>query len=48
VGDSVEEILSAFEGRPHELIPLLQVVQEREGYLSEDSMRRIARHARVP
>jgi len=48
VGDSVEEILSAFEGRPHELIPLLQAVQEREGFLSEDAMRRIARHARVP
>ncbi len=45
---SIEEILSSFEGRPHQLIPILQAVQEQEGFLSSDAMRRISRHARVP
>lgn len=48
MGESVEVILSGFAGRPHELIPILQAVQEEEGFLSEDAMRRIARHACVP
>lgn len=46
--ESVEKILASFEGRPDELIPILQAVQEQEGYLSEDAMRAIARRARVP
>ena len=45
--ESVEKILATFEGRPDELIPILQAVQEEEGFLSSDAMRRIARHARV-
>jgi len=48
MGESVEEILSAFEGRPDELIPILQAVQEQEGFLPDDIMRQIARRARVP
>ncbi len=48
MSESVEEILSGFEGKPHELIPMLQAVQEVQGFLSDDAMRQIARRARVP
>lgn len=41
-------ILSSYEGRRHELIPILQQVQREFGYLQEEAMRRIARFAGVP
>ena len=44
----LQEVLSGFHGSADELIPILQAVQEEQGYLAEDAMRAIARHARVP
>ena len=45
----VDEILKGHPGsqRDH-LIPILQEVQERLGYLSEDAVVRIGRHMRIP
>lgn len=45
---SLDPVLSAFERRPDSLIPLLQAVQERFGYLPPESLATVARHARVP
>lgn len=39
---------SLFSGRQEELIPLLQTVQRDEGFISDDSMQRIADFAGVP
>lgn len=39
---------SLFSGRQEELIPLLQKVQRDEGFISDDSMQRIADFAGVP
>ena len=41
-------ILSSFEGKRHELIPVLQRVQREFGYLREDAMHEIARFVGVP
>lgn len=41
-------VLSSFEGREHELIPVLQAVQGEFGYLPEPSMAGIAEFLRVP
>ena len=41
-------ILSRYEGRGHELIPILQQVQREFGYLHEEAMLGIARFVRVP
>ena len=40
--------MSSFEGRRDELIPILQRVQEKAGFLPENAMFRIARFAHVP
>ena len=40
--------LSSFSGKQEELIPLLQKVQRDEGFISDDSMHRIADFAGVP
>ncbi len=37
-----------FEGKPEELIPILQMVQRSLGYLPEESLLEIARFIRVP
>lgn len=44
----LDDVLSSFEGRRDELIPILQCVQEKFGYLPENAMFEIARFARVP
>lgn len=44
---SLSEILSAYEGTPGELIPILQKVQAELGYLSEEAMNKIAEFCRV-
>jgi NADH-quinone oxidoreductase subunit E len=44
----LSEILSSFEGKKEELIPILQRVQERYGYLPEDIMKKIARFLGLP
>lgn len=46
--DCLDEVLSSFQGRQDELIPILQQVQERFGYLPEQTMFDIARFTRVP
>jgi len=45
--DTLKEIFSKFQGSEEELIPLLQGVQDRLGYLPEESMKAIARFAEV-
>lgn len=47
--NKIKEIdFSSFEGKPEELIPLLQYVQRNEGYISDSSMRRIADFTGAP
>lgn len=45
---SVDEILCDFKGGPDELIPALQAVQNRLGWLSGTTIRRLADHFRLP
>ena len=45
---TVDKVLSRFKGERAELIPALQAVQKRIGYLPEHALRRVARHFRVP
>ncbi len=44
----IKKALSGFEGTGDELIPLLQRAQREFGYLSKDSMQRIAKFTRLP
>jgi len=46
--ECLEEIFSAYKGGEDELIPILQDVQTRLGYLPENAMRAIAAFTRVP
>lgn len=46
--DRLIAVLRPFEGRKDELIPILQQVQAEFGFLSEQSMREVARFAGVP
>jgi NADH-quinone oxidoreductase subunit E len=46
--EKLAEILTAFERREHELIPVLQRVQEELGYLPREAMLEIARFLRIP
>jgi NADH-quinone oxidoreductase subunit E len=46
--ECLEEVFSAYHGGEDELIPILQDVQARFGYLPEDAMRAIAEFTRVP
>jgi NADH-quinone oxidoreductase subunit E len=48
MSEGLKEVLSAYEGKRDELIPILQKVQETYGYLPEESIGAIARFARVP
>ncbi len=45
---NLSEVFSEFKGRTEELIPVLQKVQEVEGYLSEASMVDIAKFLKLP
>ncbi|MFW6107816.1 MAG: NAD(P)H-dependent oxidoreductase subunit E [bacterium] len=45
---SVDEILREFKGQPDELIPALQAAQNRLGWLSGATIRRLADHFRLP
>ena len=42
------EAFSSFEGKEEELIPILQKVQNILGFLSDDSLKEIAKFTRVP
>lgn len=44
----LNSILSSYQGKKEELIPILQQVQEEIGYLPEQAMLEIARFTRVP
>ena len=47
--NAVDHILEAKAGAGRDqLIPLLQAIQEEEGYLSEDSVVKVGRHLRMP
>jgi len=46
--ESVQAILSRFEGKRDEIIPILQAVQDTLSYIPEDSMSAIARFTGVP
>jgi NADH-quinone oxidoreductase subunit E len=48
VGDQVAEILKPYKGERSELIPILQRVQEKLGYLPKESMAQIARFLGMP
>jgi NADH-quinone oxidoreductase subunit E len=45
---SLQTILSEFDGKEEEIIPILQRVQAAYSYLPEQSVRQIARFTRVP
>lgn len=45
--EAAVSVLDEFSGTRDELIPILQKVQDAEGYLSEDSIRLISRKLRV-
>jgi NADH-quinone oxidoreductase subunit E len=46
--DTLNNILSMYNRNQAEIIPILQKVQDTYGYLSEDSMRVIAKYVNVP
>jgi NADH-quinone oxidoreductase subunit E len=46
--ERLSRILSSYEGKAEELIPVLQDVQEAYSYLPEEAMLEIARFTRVP
>ncbi|MBN2325439.1 MAG: NADH-quinone oxidoreductase subunit NuoE [Spirochaetes bacterium] len=45
---TLKNVFDSFQGKKEELIPILQKVQERYGYLPEDAMLEVSRFARVP
>ncbi len=48
IDSQMNEILTHFKGEKGELIPILQQVQQRFGYLPEQAMKRIAEFVHVP
>lgn len=46
--ECLDSIFSSYRGKQEELIPLLQEVQQKFGYLPDNAMLAIARFARVP
>ena len=46
--ERLNAILACYEGRRHELIPILQQVQREFGYLDDEAMRRVARFVGMP
>jgi NADH-quinone oxidoreductase subunit E len=45
--DTLEDVMQGLSGGPADLVPVLQKVQEAEGYLSADAIRRISRRLKV-
>ena len=45
---ALDKVLSGFEREPAELIPALQAVQKRLGYLPHEALQRVAQHCRLP
>jgi len=48
VEECLNEILSSYEGREDELIPILQQVQQTFRYVPEPAMKRVAKFLRLP
>lgn len=48
MNENMETDFRSFEGKPEELIPLLQQVQREKGYLSDESMQSIAGFTGLP
>ena len=48
IEERLSEILSFYQGREDELIPILQQVQQAFGYLPEPAMKRIAKFLKLP
>ena len=48
IEERLNEILSSYQGKEDELIPILQQVQQVFGYLPESAMKRIARFLKLP
>ena len=46
--ERLNEILSSYQGKKEELIPILQQVQQVFGYLPEPAMKRIAKFLKLP
>ena len=46
--EELQAILSEFDGKQEEIIPILQKVQNAYSYLPEDSMKKVARFMHVP
>lgn len=46
--DRLSELLSSYEGRSTELIPILQRIQEEFSYLPEEYMHRVAKFLKIP
>ena len=44
VGEQLDELLSAYSGEKGNLIPILQEVQEKFGYLPREAMKKVAKH----
>ncbi|MCF8297201.1 MAG: NADH-quinone oxidoreductase subunit NuoE [Saprospiraceae bacterium] len=44
----INEVLCKYEGKPDNLIPLLQQVQSEYGYLPEETLLKVAEYAQVP
>ena len=48
IEEQVNGILSSYEGKEDELIPILQEIQQAFGYLPEPAMKRVARFLKLP
>ena len=48
IEERLSEILSSYQGREDELIPILQQVQQEFGYLPEPGIKQVARFLRLP
>ncbi|MCJ7806172.1 MAG: NADH-quinone oxidoreductase subunit NuoE [Clostridia bacterium] len=46
--EQLENVFASYKGEKSELIPVLQDVQEKIGYLPDEVMREVARFVRVP
>ena len=46
--DAIEDVLHSFPASPASVIPMLQKIQERFGYISETNLTRVSEYARAP
>jgi NADH-quinone oxidoreductase subunit E len=46
--DTLTDLFSAFKGQKDELIPVMEAVQEKMGYLTPEAMREISAFIRIP